>query len=245
MNLLVLTYHYFHDERPYGIKAEDHPFSMNVDRFESHLRQLNSSGLEIVDPTKAENGEWPPSNAPRQVMITIDDGHRSFGDLAVDKMIQHKIPAVLPVIAGQVGQTDYLDWSALRYMATVGFSIQSHSMTHVNLARLTEDQCHDELRRSKETIEDQIGAPVTMLAAPMGRINRRVSKCAAQIGYSLIMTSYTGINTEPDDLKLMKRFQVKSHMDKLPLDDYYKPLSSLRLIGSAKNMVKRLRDGWR
>ena len=244
MNLLVLTYHYFHDDRPYGIKEEDHPFSVQIDRFENHLRQLKSSDMEIIDPTAAEQSRWPSSNAPRQVLITIDDGHRSFGELAADKMIQHKIPAVLPIIAGRVGQADYMDWSALRYLLTVGFSIQSHSMTHVNLARLTEDQCRDELRRSKETIEDNIGVPVTMLAAPMGRINRRVISCAEQVGYSLIMTSHTGINTGPDDLKSLKRFQVKSYMDKLPLDDYFRPLSALRLIGSAKNMVKKLRDGW-
>lgn len=241
MNLLVLTYHYFHSDKPSGIKEEDHPFSMHRDDFNNHCRQLSESTCDLVRPADLEGGPRLQSAAERQILLTIDDGHASVEEYALAPLQKHNLTAVINVIPGLVGEKHYLNWSSLRHLATGGFSIQSHSMTHVNLARLDRDRLYDELRRSKRAIEDSIGAPVNMLTVPMGRINARVVDCALDIGYSVIMTSYTGINTKPGDFTALKRFQVKDHVKSLPLDDYYSPFSSQRIIGAAKNMVKKLR----
>jgi peptidoglycan/xylan/chitin deacetylase (PgdA/CDA1 family) len=115
-------------------------------------------------------------------------------------------------------------------------------MSHQNLTRLNDLELTAELEQSRKIIEDNIGLPVTMLATPMGRINDRVIRNAREAGYTIIMTSFTGINRDMDDLVRLRRFQVKSHCRELRLDDYFKPISAVRIGGAAKNVAKKIRN---
>jgi hypothetical protein len=98
-----------------------------------------------------------------------------------------------------------------------------------------------ELNESKKSIEDNIGTEVTMLAVPMGRIDNRVVDTAIETGYGVIMTSFTGINTDIDDLKFLRRFQVKQSRRRLRPRRYFSPVSGVRLVGKAKNVAKNIR----
>ena len=52
MNLLVLTYHYFHRDKPAGIKTEDFQFSVRLDDFAGQASEIATSGYAMVDPVK-------------------------------------------------------------------------------------------------------------------------------------------------------------------------------------------------
>lgn len=241
MNLLVLTYHYFHREKPSGIIKEDFPFSVRLDDFERHCSELSSSGYRILDPEKITDPDQYREESNRQVLMTIDDGHQSV-DEGVEILLKYKLRPVLNVIPGMVGNDNYMTWSSLRDLAIKGFSIQSHSMNHRDLTRLSPRELTIDLEKSKKMIEDNIGLPVIMLAAPMGRINRRVAGTAHELGFRVIMTSFTGINRNRDDLKYLKRFQIKRNRHSLQLDRYFAALSGVRISGAAKNLAKKIRD---
>ena len=241
MNLLVLTYHYFHRDKPAGIKTEDFPFSIRLDDFNDHMDEIRASGYGMVDPTHLADRDQYEGKNDRQLLITIDDGHASVED-AADIIVGHNLKPVLNVVPGLVGTANYMDWPALRNLALNGFSIQSHSMNHQNLTRLSQAELEADLQNAKKTIEQNIGLPVVMLAAPMGRIDDRVAKTALDTGYEIIMTSFTGINRAGSDLQYLKRFQVKSHRRALRLNDYFRASSGVRMSGAAKNLAKRIRD---
>ena len=241
MRLLILTYHYFHTDRPYGIKVDDYPFSMATSRFERHCRQLKEAEVDIIDPislTTIADGD----DKTRRVLITIDDGHQSIEDHAAEILLEYNIRPVLFVITGRVGKDHYLTWSSLRNLASKGMSIQSHSATHRRLTTLDDKTLVEELVRSQKEVKDNIGISPIMLAAPMGRIDKRVRETAKEAGYDIIMTSFTGINCLPEDLGSLRRFQVKDHLDDLPLAGYFSPASKVRIMGSAKNAAKRIRN---
>ncbi len=79
-----------------------------------------------------------------------------------------------------------------------------------------------------------------MLAAPMGRIDGRVADAALETGYRVVMTSFTGINTDIDDLKFLRRFQVKRNRHELKPGAYFSPVSRVRIVGRAKDMAKKI-----
>jgi peptidoglycan/xylan/chitin deacetylase (PgdA/CDA1 family) len=240
MNLLVLTYHYFHRDAPWGIKAEDYPFSVPLTVLEKHCADLAGSGYHIIDPAMLTQPEEQLGGDHRQVLITIDDGHHSIED-ALPIMLKYRFRPVLHVTAGLIGREYYLEWPELRRMVLHGISIQSHAMNHHDLTKLPAPELARELTDSKKTIEDNIGQRVTTLAAPMGRIDRRVMQAALDAGYEVIMTSYTGINRGVEDLHMMKRFQVKSGRRRLMVDEYFSAISAVRAAGAAKNLVKKVR----
>ena len=241
MNLLVLTYHYFHKDSPWGIKRGDESFSVDLESLDYHCRAMAQSGIRLITPSAIADRAQYRGDPDRQIIVTIDDGHRSMMD-AEEIFIKHAVSPILNVIPSLVGQENYLDWAHLRHLATRGFSIQSHSVSHHDLTRLNDLELSAELEQSKKIIEDNIGVPVTMIAAPMGRIDDRVTQAALNQGYQVVMTSFTGINTDIDDLKFLKRFQVKRNRGSRGWDDYFSPASRVRLVGAAKNMAKKIRS---
>jgi len=224
-----------------GVKAGDEPFSVDLETLESHCREMATSDYRLITPTDITDRAQYRGEPERQILVTIDDGHRSVLD-AEETFVKAGISPILNVIPSLVGQEHYLDWAHLRHLATSGFSIQSHSMSHHDLTRLNDMELSAELEQSKKIIEDNIGMPVTMMAAPMGRIDSRVAGAALKAGYQVVMTSFTGLNTDIDDLKFLKRFQVKRNRGPKGWHDYFSPMSKVRLIGAAKNMAKRIRS---
>ncbi|NMC43081.1 MAG: polysaccharide deacetylase family protein [candidate division Zixibacteria bacterium] len=242
MNLLVLTYHYFDRGEPAGIKPEDYEFSMPADRFAAHGRQLQESAYRIIPPEVLTSLPQETLDDRPQVLVTIDDGHASVAEIAFDILMEQRILPVVSVITDRVGQENYMDWGALRHLAAAGCSIQSHSKSHRDLTRLRPDELVVELEDSKKIIEDNIGLPVATLTIPMGRMDKKVAAAAIEAGYKIVMTSFTGINRSADDLASLRRFQVKRSRAILPLDDYFRAGSMIRLAGAAKNVIRKIRD---
>ncbi len=243
MNLLVLTYHYFHRKgsSPAGVKPGDESFSVDLETLEIHCREMATPEYRLIAPDTIADRPQYREEPDRQILVTIDDGHRSVLE-AEELFVKSGIDPVLNVIPGMVGQEHYLDWANLRHLAANGFSVQSHSMSHHDLTKLNDMELAAELEQSKKIIEDNVGMPVTMMAAPMGRIDARVAAAAMEAGYRVVMTSFTGINTDIDDLKFLKRFQVKRRRGPKGWRDYFSPVSKVRIIGAAKNTAKKLRN---
>jgi len=62
-----------------------------------------------------------------------------------------------------------MSWGQMREMRDAGMWFGSHTHTHRNLATLDASEVSDELRISKDTLEQGFGEPVTMLAYPYGK----------------------------------------------------------------------------
>jgi len=242
MSLLILTYHYFHDDHPVGIPEHDYSYSVSSSRLRQDCKTMAGFGYEIIEPRSMFDILESESDK-RRILITIDDGHQSIEDIAAEIMLEHDIRPLINIIVGRVGTDHYLSWSSIRNLAARGFGIASHSVRHANLTRLSDRELDDDLYSSRKEIEDRVGVAVNLLAVPMGRINRKVVIAARKAGYRGIMTSFTGINLGHGDVFGLRRFQVKAGTDLGRLDGYYDRFSRERIIGAVKNLVRRLMIG--
>jgi peptidoglycan/xylan/chitin deacetylase (PgdA/CDA1 family) len=238
MSLLILTYHYFHSGQPTGVPDHDFDYALHTNVLLRQLKHMQESAVAPISP------EYPfffndRSPERKEVLVTIDDGHVSVEEEALEIFLKAGIKPLLAVSSGRVGQENFMTWSTLRGLASYGFAIQSHGKTHSDLTELDSTALNDELGDSKKAIEDNIGLAVHVLAVPMGRINRRVADAARGAGYKAILTSYTGINHHEPDRYLLRRFQVKAKTRLDPLAKYFNPLSGVRLAGGLKNIARR------
>jgi peptidoglycan/xylan/chitin deacetylase (PgdA/CDA1 family) len=68
-------------------------------------------------------------------------------------------------------------------------TIGSHASSHANLARLAPKESREELRRSREVLEDRLGKAVRVLAYPFGQPRRHFTsttvQLAAEVGYEM------------------------------------------------------------
>lgn len=123
-----------------------------------------------------ESGAVPPR---RTLAITFDDCYRDNLD-AARALAEFQLPACFFIPTAFPG-TDHvfewdrglkpmpnLTWDDVREMAHLGHDIGSHSITHPNLAQLTEAEVRRELAGSKKTLEERLGKPVHWFAYPFG-----------------------------------------------------------------------------
>jgi peptidoglycan/xylan/chitin deacetylase (PgdA/CDA1 family) len=164
-DLVMLLYH-----RVGGGRAE---IAMRADRFErqiAHLSDGNRGG----------------------VVITFDDGYWDFHQAALPVLVRHRVPAVLYLATGMVtgefpGGRDALTWSQVREAVATGLvTVGSHTHTHRDLSGLGDGECEEEMKRSKELIEDRLGMACRHFAYPFAigsleadRVARRLFESAA------------------------------------------------------------------
>jgi peptidoglycan/xylan/chitin deacetylase (PgdA/CDA1 family) len=76
-----------------------------------------------------------------------------------------------------------VDRAELLELAQRDLEIGAHSVDHADLRTLEDAAALDQLRRSRETLEDLLGRPVTTMAYPFGSFDARTMAAAGEAGY--------------------------------------------------------------
>lgn len=182
----VLMYHAIVDDGEDTAGADLH-YAVSRATFGHHIELARRAGL-VVSSVRAL------LDSPRDhaVAFTFDDGHASNA-WAAEALHAAGASADFFVNSAHVGQRGFLDWAALRDMAAAGMSIQSHGHQHRYLDELDPSGVEDELRRSKQAIEDGIGRPVTLFAPPGGRVAPGLTELSKRLGYEAVCSSRVGV----------------------------------------------------
>jgi peptidoglycan/xylan/chitin deacetylase (PgdA/CDA1 family) len=136
---------------------------------------------------------------PRTAALTFDDGYAALHEHAFPELLRHRLPATVFLVADTLTERGHeVDWvddappsppgtlsaEQILEMHDGGVAFGSHSFAHEDLTTLGEAECEQDLRASREVIQDVLGAPVTYLAYPRGRHNERVRRCARRAGFT-------------------------------------------------------------
>ena len=184
-------------------------YSIDPDEFEQQMQYLSSHGytaVSLADMLAAAQGGSPLPDKP--VIISFDDGYADNYLTALPIMKKYGLRGTVFVIAGQVGQNGYLTWEQIRAMQVSGTEIGSHTFSHVALSELAQPQMLDELMRSKQTLETNLGRPVEFLAYPFGQYNPDTITAAKQAGYRGACTGLPGLGTGSGDVYQLKRVNI-------------------------------------
>jgi peptidoglycan/xylan/chitin deacetylase (PgdA/CDA1 family) len=194
--LAILSYHKVGDA-PRGAWEPWNYVSQGM--LEEQLSSLREGGWIFVDDRTALRGLDAPESLPvRSALVTFDDGYRSLLERGVPVLHELGCPAVAFVPAAFVGGVNEFDrglsepleslctWDELLELVAAGISVQSHGFEHLSLSEADGELMEDELRRSKEVLEERIGKPVEMFAFPYGDAGTdqgAVERTLEEVGY--------------------------------------------------------------
>ena len=112
---------------------------MAASTFREQMQYLKANGYrvislrELVEFTRLER-QLPQ----RSVVLTFDDGYKSFRQHAYPVLKELGFPATLFVYTDYVGAgRNALSWQDLRELGAEGVDVQAHSKTHQDLRRIT------------------------------------------------------------------------------------------------------------
>jgi len=207
-------------------------YDVTEDNFRQQMELLRAKGWQAVTL------DAPDVAAPKNVILTFDDGEIGNFNFALPILKAMGSPAYFFILVDRVGTAGYMGWEELKQMLTAGMVIGSHALTHRILTSLPIDEIERELRDSKRILEQNLSISVENLSIPRGFYNWTILNIAKQTGYKNIFVSDllpgTGGNCIPR-IAVMRNWTIKRFemalAGQVPLTE--------RLVAGCKNLGKQ------
>jgi peptidoglycan/xylan/chitin deacetylase (PgdA/CDA1 family) len=203
----ILLYHHVSDD------GSGNRYYVTVDKFRAQMEALRDWGYTSITVTELAkvlvNGGDLPS---RPVVITFDDGNLDIYQNAFPIMHEMGFVGITYIVGNRLQSKYFVNVEQIREMASAGWEIGSHSMTHTDL---TTDYsiAHFEMRQSMLTLEDATGEPVSSFAYPYGKTDDFVSTKASEYGYSSGMGLGAGYQQYIGTLFYLSRMEIQGNYD--------------------------------
>jgi peptidoglycan/xylan/chitin deacetylase (PgdA/CDA1 family) len=223
----VLMYHSIVSQR----QAHYHPTVILADQFSAQIQWLFTNGYQTVTPLEAlpllKNG----NNTAKKVLITFDDGYKSYIDIALPILSQYGYMATLFVATSFIDLDSYpasliekdklphddrpLTRQDILKLYNEGWQIEAHTATHVSLLKQDNTIISTEMEDANTYIETLTGQKPTLFAYPYGQYDS-LSLDAARLHYTLSFTTHQGLWSEQNDKHRLPRLEM-AHDDTLPI----------------------------
>jgi peptidoglycan/xylan/chitin deacetylase (PgdA/CDA1 family) len=225
---MILTYHEINEA------DSGYTYAVSRSRFEDHVQQL--AGLRALGRGFTD-----------KLVITFDDGHVSHYRFGLPLLEKHGLRnAIFFVTAGWIEQQPgCLSWPQLKEITRAGYEVQSHSWSHQFLTKCSDAELREEVRRSKDTLEERLGREVDAISTPGGTWDVRVVKACAEAGYKRMYTSDPWFGErELGGIRVIGRFSVRRTITaeslRLVLEAEDKSLSLPRLSYQFRRAVRKV-----
>jgi peptidoglycan/xylan/chitin deacetylase (PgdA/CDA1 family) len=246
---LVLTYH--------AIARGPAPLFVEPSLFAEHLDRIVAAGTTVLTVSELAAALRAGTLPARAIALTFDDGFGNVYDNAAPLLAERGLRATVFCVAGHVGGVS--DWAsqprsaprlplanetALSALASAGWEIGSHGVSHEPLARLSPEACRRELIESRDTLESVVGVAIKSFAYPYGSIPDGSRKALGEARYEAACTTQLApVSTTTDPLALPR---VDAHYLRRPalLEAVVSGkapgyLSTRRLAARARRLVVR------
>lgn len=230
--VVILNYHQIVDDNPSN-QAE-----INVDDFAAHMKYLYENNYRVLSLEELRDFYHQETFPERSVMITFDDGYRSFYTKVFPILQEYDFNAVIFPIVSHISRItpkilwmEPLKFSDIRDMAKNSDIIEVGSHTYDLHYYTGENQpavmqkpeetkneyikrIDQDLRVSKDLLEVQIEKDVEALAWPFGITTEKVKNIALNNSFKYLFTIVPEKFTSEHCLTQIPRFPVESGCQK-------------------------------
>ncbi len=139
--------------------------------------------LEFPTPQERENVR---EKLMKQLKLIPEAEKRA----SLDKL-QHVLEVPSPSMNGQI----FMNWEQVRELVANGITCQPHTVNHPILTRISETQVYEEIKQSRDHIQQETGQDIVAFAYPNGRVadyNQAALNALREYGYKVAFTLTSG-----------------------------------------------------
>lgn len=169
------------------------PVRMPPDQFEAQMAYLKNNGYHSVTLEQLYKALYKGGALPEKpFVITFDDGYTDNYTTAYPILKKYGYTGTVFMVANWIDGGEFLSLSQLKELAKNGWDIVGHSANHLHLTDQDEVALKNELKGSKELLEQRLGLPVKYFAYPYGEYNEDVVLAVKNAGYLMAFTTERG-----------------------------------------------------
>ncbi len=188
----ILMYHYV---EPLPEDADELRVGLTVQPgiFRQQLAYLHARGYRSVSLYDLlyylAHGKTLPE---KPIVFTFDDGYRGLHKHAFPHMQAFGYSGTVFLLTGLMDERHpaYLTWEMARELAAVGWKLEPHSKTHVQLSNRPFELVEFQVLGSMQTVQAHIGRQPRFFSYPSGRYDQQV------IDYLLVLGFWGAVTTE-------------------------------------------------
>jgi peptidoglycan/xylan/chitin deacetylase (PgdA/CDA1 family) len=175
------------------------------------LENVGYLDLDDVSLTRSETLPPPPPPASTGfrrplVSLTIDDANISDATVVFPTLRENGLVGTFYLPSGYINTSEHISGDQAKQLSDAGMEIGGHTINHVHLPEVSDDELRRQLTESKSSLERIIQRPVTSFASPFGEYNERTVN-GIRSSYRSHRTTDTGFNAKNDTNALQLRRQ--------------------------------------
>lgn len=188
VSIPVLMYHSINNNDP------NNSLVIPPEQFKAQMQYLRDAGFTTISLDELYSSLKTGKNVPKKpVTITFDDGYVDNYKYAYPVLKDLGFKATIFMITDNVDKNPtFLTSEMLKEMSKNNISIQSHTVHHLELDKLSYDDQITELRDSKNFLDKLLNQNTDMICYPVGKFNENTIKAAETLGYKLGFTTRPG-----------------------------------------------------
>ena len=205
--VLSLMYHRFNENK--------YPSTnIKMDVFNEQMISIKKLGYNFSNP-KLFIDEFDKPKEKKQILITIDDGFKSFYNEAWPYLKKNKIPFILFVSTEPVGKNGYMTWDEIKEIdqSEIGH-IGHHSHTHEYLIDMTEKEFVHDIEKATKIFKRELGYVPSIFSYPFGEYSLYMKKYISK-NFKLAFGQHSGIIDINKDKYELPRFPINEKYGEL------------------------------
>ena len=160
----------------------------------------------------------------RPVVLTFDDGYADFYHHVLPVLSGYHLTATLYIATGFVertslwlrykGETGHptLTWKQIAEISNSGIECGAHTQSHLKLDTLPLAMARNEIRCSKDLLEQHLGREVTSFAYPYGYYTSDVQRLVKETGFTSACAVHNAMCSDKTDLFALERLAITPDM---------------------------------
>ncbi|HET9719996.1 MAG TPA: polysaccharide deacetylase family protein [Solirubrobacteraceae bacterium] len=207
----ILVYHDLGNPPP----TENYPgLYVSYANFEAEMAWLHQQGYQAVTLDEMMNDFFHGGTLPaKPIVITFDNGYIPQATFAPSVMEKYGWPGVLNEIT-----VDHLNNTRLKHLVSLGWEVDSHSLTHPDLTQATPAELQQQVVDSRRFLQRVLHVPVDSFCYPSNRYNATVEAAVKAAGYTNALTENPGFATAHTDPFQLPRFEIEGGLSQLQAD---------------------------
>ena len=181
--------------------------NIRMDVFDKQMLIIKELNYKFYNPKLFLN-EFNKPKKEKKILITIDDGFKSFYTEAWHYLKKNKIPFILFISTEPIGKNGYMNWSEIKEIENSEFGfIGHHSHTHEYLIDFNYTEFVKDIETASEIFKKNLGYNPEIFSYPFGEYSNEMKNYISK-NFKIAFGQHSGVIDINKDKFELPRFPI-------------------------------------